>query len=297
MWWRRGRAIDTIGALTGYVPADQPGGRHPPKFVDVVQDVITACDAGKAGFACRMRHRQPLAFITNTLSMSTKGLAMSTVARSMRSIITPAAGGQLPCELRRGCEPAGASGHLGRNLSTASSRAPRSPTILGCGSGILACDLARRGIETVGVDGAAGMLAIARPSLRRTRGLDRDQLRGATPPRSSRPERWRPADAVISSSALEYLPSLPEALRSIHGMLRPGGVLVFSVSNRAVASAGRWCAWCMGYTGRPALFRAVATVQHTGAVAGWNWMAAGFDTARPRALRPRGSGEPAAFAD
>jgi SAM-dependent methyltransferase len=101
---------------------------------------------------------------------------------------------------------------------------------LGCGSGILACELARRGIETVGVDGAPGMLAIARRSAM-DEGLGRAQFVEATLP-IALPERWKTADAVISSSALEYLPSLPEALLSIRGLLRPGGMLVFSISNR-----------------------------------------------------------------
>ena len=105
---------------------------------------------------------------------------------------------------------------------------------LGCGSGILACRLARRGIETVGVDGAPGMLDIARRSAAEQRLSGVAFVEQRLP--IGHPECWRPADAVISSSALEYLPSLPDALRSIHGLLRPGGVLVFSVSNRASVS-------------------------------------------------------------
>ena len=101
---------------------------------------------------------------------------------------------------------------------------------LGCGSGILACELARRGIETVGVDGAPGMLAIARRSAAE-QGLGRAAFVEARLPIEPG-EQWRRADAVISSSALEYLPSLPEALVSIHGLLERDGVLVFSVSNK-----------------------------------------------------------------
>ncbi len=107
---------------------------------------------------------------------------------------------------------------------------------LGCGSGILACELARRGIETVGVDGAPGMLAIARQSASE-QGLDRAQFVQAMLP-IALPEQWQAADAVISSSALEYLPSLPEALLSIRGLLRPNGMLIFSVSNRDSLSRG-----------------------------------------------------------
>ena len=101
---------------------------------------------------------------------------------------------------------------------------------LGCGSGILACELAQRGIETVGVDGAPGMLAIARRTAAE-KGLKRATFIEHQLPIAD-PERWRPADALISSSALEYLPSLPDALLSIRKLLLPGSVLVFSVSNR-----------------------------------------------------------------
>ena len=122
---------------------------------------------------------------------------------------------------------------------------------LGCGSGILACDLARRGIETLGVDGAPGMLAIARQSAAE-QGLERVSFVEQRLP-IQHPSTWRKADAVISSSALEYLPSLPDALRSIHAMLHPGGVLVFSISNRQSLSR-RLVRLVHRWTGRPAYF-------------------------------------------
>ena len=122
---------------------------------------------------------------------------------------------------------------------------------LGCGSGILACDLARRGIETLGLDGAPGMLAIARQSAAEQE-LDRltfVQQRLPVP----NPGTWRKADTVISSSALEYLPSLPDALRSIHAMLNPAGVLLFSISNRESLSRAA-VRLVHRFTGRPAYF-------------------------------------------
>ena len=122
---------------------------------------------------------------------------------------------------------------------------------LGCGSGILACELGSRGIQTVGVDGAAGMLAIAARSAAE-QGLSHVRFVEQRLP-IEQPEQWRPADAVISSSALEYLPSLPDALRSIHGMLRPGGTLVFSVSNRDSLSRAL-VRLVHRLTGRPAYF-------------------------------------------
>jgi SAM-dependent methyltransferase len=122
---------------------------------------------------------------------------------------------------------------------------------LGCGSGILACDLARRGTEVVGVDGAPGMLAIARRRAREA-GLDNVIFRQHTLPIQD-PESWRQADAVISSSALEYLDSLPDALASIHHLLRPGGVLILSISNRDSLSR-HGVRLVHAVTGRPVYF-------------------------------------------
>jgi SAM-dependent methyltransferase len=101
---------------------------------------------------------------------------------------------------------------------------------LGCGSGILACELARRGIRTLGLDGAPGMLSIARGSAAEAGLKESVQFLQQRLPLEN-PTEWPAADLVISSSALEYLPSLPEALYSIRNMMRPGGKLLFSVSN------------------------------------------------------------------
>ena len=64
---------------------------------------------------------------------------------------------------------------------------------------------------------------------------------------------WRIADSVISSSALEYLDSLPDALASIRAVLRPGGTLVFSLSNQDSLSR-KLVRLVHRLTGRPAYF-------------------------------------------
>ena len=122
---------------------------------------------------------------------------------------------------------------------------------LGCGSGILACELAHRGLEVVGVDGAAGMLDIARQSAAEQRLANVTFEQHYLPIENSR--SWRSADSVISSSALEYLESLPEAFGSIRELLRPGGTLVFSVSNRQSVSR-MLVRMVHRLTGRPAYF-------------------------------------------
>ncbi len=101
---------------------------------------------------------------------------------------------------------------------------------IGCGSGILACELARRGIETIGIDGAPSMLAIARDEARRE-GLGNLNFQQHRLPISNL-DGFRPADLVISSSAIEYLESIHDALTCLRDLLRPNGVVIFSVSNR-----------------------------------------------------------------
>jgi 2-polyprenyl-3-methyl-5-hydroxy-6-metoxy-1,4-benzoquinol methylase len=101
---------------------------------------------------------------------------------------------------------------------------------IGCGSGVLACELAGRGVETVGIDGAEGMLAIAQSSAQ-ARGLTNLSFRHSRLPPADTAD-LRSADLVISSSAIEYLESIPEALCFVRNLLVDSGVVIFSLSNR-----------------------------------------------------------------
>ncbi len=121
---------------------------------------------------------------------------------------------------------------------------------LGCGSGILACELARRGLDVTGIDGAASMLAIARESARE-QGLRATFRQHRLPITDD--AALPPADVVISSSALEYLDSMAEALACVRRLLNPGGLLIFSVSNRDSLSR-RAVRLVHAITGRPAYF-------------------------------------------
>ncbi len=146
---------------------------------------------------------------------------------------------------------------------------------LGCGSGILACELARRGIDVVGVDGAPGMLSIARRSAYEAR-LSRIRFEQHRLP-IAHTDGWQKAESVISSSALEYLDSLPEAFASIHGLLQHGGTLVFSVSNRDSLSR-KLVRMVHRLTGRPAYFgllkqfRSIAQVRAELDAAGFDFL-------------------------
>ena len=100
---------------------------------------------------------------------------------------------------------------------------------LGCGSGILVCELARRGIEVVGIDGSSEMLAIASQSMRQ-HGYDKVQLQRHQLPIADTSD-FRSADLVISSSALEYFSSIEEALAFVRRLTAHGGIAIFSISN------------------------------------------------------------------
>ncbi len=119
---------------------------------------------------------------------------------------------------------------------------------VGCGSGLLSCELAARGIDTIGIDGAPGMLAIAQQTAR-DRGLQNLSFQQHLLPVADT-SGFRAADLVISSSAIEYLESIPDALRFLRALLLDSGVVVFSVSNHD--SLSRKLARAVHrFTGRP----------------------------------------------
>jgi len=122
---------------------------------------------------------------------------------------------------------------------------------IGCGSGVLACDIARRGIETIGIDGAVGMLRLSEQTAC-NQGLANISFQQHRLPISNT-TGFRQADIVISSSVIEYLNSIPEALMFLRALLRPEGVLMFSVSNRSSLSRAV-VRWVHRLTGRPRYF-------------------------------------------
>ena len=123
---------------------------------------------------------------------------------------------------------------------------------LGCGSGLLACELGARGIETIGIDGAAGMLAIAQ-RVAQSHGLTNVSFQQHRLPLADT-SGLRRAELVISSSALEYLESIPLALGFLRSLLADAGIAIFSISNRD--SLSRACVRTVHYlTGRPRYLR------------------------------------------
>jgi SAM-dependent methyltransferase len=119
---------------------------------------------------------------------------------------------------------------------------------VGCGSGVLAWELARRGIETIGIDGAAAMLAIAERTARE-RGLSNLHFQQQVLPIVDT-TGFLQADIIISSSAIEYLDSIPESLCFLRNLLKETGVVIFSVSNRDAISR-KIVRWVYHLAGRP----------------------------------------------
>ena len=107
---------------------------------------------------------------------------------------------------------------------------------LGCGSGSFGNELLAAGAASyLGVDGSANMIALARSHLGQTPAeLTHADLQTWPMPlaRFSR---------VCARLVLHYLPTLEPVLQRVHGALRPGGRLVFSVEHPVITSCDR--AW------------------------------------------------------
>lgn len=107
---------------------------------------------------------------------------------------------------------------------------------LGCGTGLLATELARRGHRVIGVDPSASMLAVARSRLghEKVTWIDGDAtaLAGLS------------ADLVIMTGHVAQV-FLDErewmrALHAVHSVLAPGGRLAFESRNPAAKAWLRW---------------------------------------------------------
>jgi 2-polyprenyl-3-methyl-5-hydroxy-6-metoxy-1,4-benzoquinol methylase len=93
---------------------------------------------------------------------------------------------------------------------------------VGCGPGVLARYAAARGIATLGIDRSSAMIALARsvamPNLELRVG-DFRELEVA------------PAELVVCSSVLEYIPELDRAVARLAGLVRSGGHVLASLPN------------------------------------------------------------------
>jgi 2-polyprenyl-3-methyl-5-hydroxy-6-metoxy-1,4-benzoquinol methylase len=122
---------------------------------------------------------------------------------------------------------------------------------LGCGSGMLTCEIAGRADKVIAIDGSDAMLAIAGKNTA-GRGFHNVSFRQARLPIADT-TGLEPADLVISSSVIEYLDTVEGALDFVRKLMKPGAMLFFSMSNRDSISR-RLVRVVHRLTGRPRYF-------------------------------------------
>lgn len=104
---------------------------------------------------------------------------------------------------------------------------------VGCGPAVMSPKLLAMGLEVHGVDLSAEMVRRAR---QRVAGHPQEQrCRFAVGDAEQLPYPDGFFDAVLAMGVLEYLPSYARALRGAARVLKPGGVAVFTLPNRASA--------------------------------------------------------------
>ncbi len=122
---------------------------------------------------------------------------------------------------------------------------------IGCGSGMLTCEIAPLAAQVIGIDGASGMLTLAKKYLTE-RGVSNVSFVESRLPISDTSE-LSPAGLLISSSVIEYLDNIEEALLFMKSLLLPGGIIIFSISNRNSISR-KLVRFVYRLTGRPKYF-------------------------------------------
>jgi SAM-dependent methyltransferase len=108
---------------------------------------------------------------------------------------------------------------------------------LGCGTGTFALLLADRGVEVVGVDPAAGSLAVARAK------SGADRVRWIHGDARSIPADVRVDVVTMTGNAAQGIVDRADwdaMLSGAHSVLRPGGSLVFETRDPAYRAWGEW---------------------------------------------------------
>ena len=106
--------------------------------------------------------------------------------------------------------------------------APKNVLDFGCGSGVISCELAKRGYQVTGVDAAPGMVQSASASAL-NQGIANIEFKTADPAGEGLPEAHY--DAVICSSVLEYVPDDDLLVSNLLRTITPGGTLLISIPN------------------------------------------------------------------
>jgi S-adenosylmethionine-dependent methyltransferase len=104
----------------------------------------------------------------------------------------------------------------------------------GGGSGELTLELVRAGHRAWLLDPAAAMLDVGRQAARGLPADVRSRLSFCASSVDDAPETFAPGffDAIACHTLIEYVPAPQDALRTLAGLLRPGGLLSVSFVNR-----------------------------------------------------------------
>jgi 2-polyprenyl-6-hydroxyphenyl methylase/3-demethylubiquinone-9 3-methyltransferase len=124
---------------------------------------------------------------------------------------------------------------------------------MGCGGGILTESLARAGFTMTGTDGAADAIGVARAHAAAS-GLDITYRTGLAEDVLAAGDRF---DAVAALEIIEHVPDQAAFLRTLAGLLHPGGQLFVSTLNRT------WQSLAVAKIGAEYIARLLPTGTHT----------------------------------
>ncbi|SDJ72988.1 3-demethylubiquinone-9 3-methyltransferase [Ferrimonas sediminum] len=142
---------------------------------------------------------------------------------------------------------------------------------LGCGAGLLAEPLARRGHQVTAIDASAHNIEVARRHAHRsgTRVTYRHCLAGALL------QERRQFDVVLNTEVVEHVPDPRALLTECAHLLKPGGLLIVATLNRTIKS------YLVGIIGAEYVLRALPRGTH-------DWNAFVTPTEIIRAIAPLG---------
>jgi 2-polyprenyl-6-hydroxyphenyl methylase/3-demethylubiquinone-9 3-methyltransferase len=125
-----------------------------------------------------------------------------------------------------------ATAHFGRDARVRRALAGLCALDAGCGGGLVTEPLARMGARVTGIDAGADVIAVARAHAA-DQGLAIDYRCGEIAGLLDDAQRF---DLITCLEVIEHVADRPAFLAALSGLLKPGGLLVFSTPNRTVAS-------------------------------------------------------------